>query len=735
MAPKQDPNKGVDLVRRGVQLICDLRTDPAASRGFARELFAGVEVMLSTSAVFTKMTAGLSTQINQFRDEAETSRVSAEAALSRALHDGESKLRRIVSTAQKAASDASEGYGMERILAMTEVTIAKETLNDHVAEAKKTIIEATRVIQDERLKAVDAIALHTANATRQSPTLPDIVQAVSSLHASTTSFHSPCLPSTYTSTIDDLTRRLSALESSANQKQANIDKLVGDALAKQNQRHQQLLDSLVQSKIDKALAKQDQSQRPSPQVLDAMIQTKIDKTLAKLDKRFDKELAGVRGELAAALKREKALGEIRAKEEERNQQVLKSISDILMSTPDLMKLVEGRVEEYLVDKEKEGETSVFVDVEVRNWIVHVIDEKLSTRVAEAVDKHNRSGQEELRAARHEILDLSHSFLEFKAAFRSSSHTVDTWDSVDRFDDKLTSLTRVTEAKVSASERALPSTLLTSTSTAPAPAIDTPVASNDHNDDYAITDGSDDGNPTIPEMSDDGYCLMEPSRSERAELAINTNTITQADDHESELMSEDDEPPSPSSTSTSTTFDNNGPLHLDPAHTAALLKAALSTSPYNALVILSQLSKPDEPSHSFRLLHQIYKRLIPEPMDLKSLWTAFKTLINSKDSTSSYGVTATGSGIESGTASGSGAGPVMWEGAGLDPTTQIPESQALIRRRRARDQKVEREIRQGREKNGGAHGHVHGGGSKGKGNKGEQRDGRYSKVDDEDWDQD
>lgn len=641
MSPQIDMDEGADKVHLAIRGLAAssamFRHDD--SRQQAKDLRDGLDLIASSMLKTAKIT-----QVEQFKEEVKILRTSTEAAMSSLVDSGISELDRAISEIRQATVNASAAIKKEEHRAAAALSLAKQDCDQHVALAKRAVVDATRAIQDERLKAVDAIALHTANATRQSPTLPDIVQALSSLHASTTS-HGPNSPSSSNdnSIIENLTSRLSALEASANQKQANIDKLVHDALAKQNQQHQQMLDSLVQTKIDKALSKQ--NQKPA-HVLDSMIQTKIDKTLAKLDKRFEKELAGVRGELAAALAREKALSEIRVKEQEKYQQALKAVSDKLINIPSLLSLVEKKVDEYLASKEEkeEGETSVILDDEVRALIDKAVDDKMATA------KHNKEHEHDLKAVRHDILDLAHSFLEVKSAIQASPRTQDgvTTQSVSKMDDKLALLTNVTDLKQTtfgssiptAIPKMAPTTITTDTITASPPV---PTSASDEGDDYAVTDGSDDEASTVPEISDDGYCVMEPSR---AELSVNTPA---ANNEASGL----DEPPSP--TSTSTTFDNNGPLHLIPAHSAALLQGALLLSTRDGYKLLNEgVPDSDEPSDSFVELHRNYSDHISEPMDVRSLWLAYRALLNSKNE--NLNTDPTGSG---------GSGPVMWEGGGLN----------------------------------------------------------------------
>lgn len=499
----------------------------------------------------------------RFAEETKDLRTSIDTLTSSTKKDAEALMARVARQAREATDEALRAIKQEANCAAETILQAKRDCELYVAEARKTIIDARRGIQDERLKAVDAIALHTANATRQSPTLPDIIQAVSSLHASTTTPPSiaptPSCPNDDKSAImDDLIRRLSALETSANQKQANIDKLVdnrvAEALAKRDKQHQQVLDSLVQSKIDKVLAKQDQT---SSHVLDAMIQTKIDKTLAKLDERFEKESAGVRAELAESLAREKALSEIRVKEEERHQKALEAVAGKLFSVPELLEMVKCKVYEYLADKEVEEETSVVVDDEVRDLITKAIDRKMTTRVEEAITEQKQQHQRLVNVIRHDIYNLAKSFTEVKTAIQDR----DPQDraikaSISKADDNLAALNKVIPTK----QRTIPS---------PRPANYPRLADavcnvvGENRDEGSIVTDESDTESNVPELSDDGYCVMEPSRAELADL----DGKTKSDNHKPDTKV----PPSPTC-STSTTFDNNGPLVLGPSHMKALFMA-------------------------------------------------------------------------------------------------------------------------------------------------------------------
>ena len=655
-----------DKVREAIAQLAEYDYSPH-DRQHARDLLDGLTSMAPSTIICT--------QVEQFKEEIKTLGASTTAVMSKAAQSTKSDLDRVVTEARQAVVKASAAIQKEEQRASAALSLAKQDCDQHVALAKRSIVDATRAILDERLKAVDTIALHTANATRQSPTLPDIVQAVSSLHASTTIHPSPHPSSSNEkSIIDDLTRRLSALETSANQKQANIDKLVEskvtDALAKQNQRHQQMLDSLVQSKIDKVLAKQDQKPAKPAQVLDSMIQNKIDKTLAKLDKRFEKELAGVRGELAAALAGEKNLSEVRAKEQEKYQQVLEAISDEMVSIPCLLSLVEEKVDEYLASKEdkEERKTSVIVDDEVRTLIDKAVDDKLATRVEATIIKHNEEHEHDLKAVRHDILDLAHSFLQVKSAIQASSraHDGSTTQSVSKMEDKLALLTKVTDLKRSTLGSSVATTISKLAPATPAIATTAPSSPSalspqdeDEGDDYAVTDGSDDEDSTIPEVSDDGYCIMEPSRSERAELIVDTLKASKSGSHKTGPS----EPSSP--TSTSTTFDNTGPLTLDVSHTRALLMAALAVGIYHGtLLVHCATVELEKPPSGFLDLYDLYHQNVVNPMCIDPLWISFKALINSQESTTTNITTA----------KTSGSGPVLWEGAGLevDETSKAEE---------------------------------------------------------------
>lgn len=608
------------------------------------KLVEGIQQVAVTRNITTSIAAQMDHFKEQLNDAVSDTHKSACSTL--ALRAAEAKTA-IIKAGQKLQQD--------KVAALDAAANARESLSELVVKAQESTANAVRAIQDERLKALDSIGLYVGNATRSVPTLPDLIQAVSSLHTIIPS--PPAIVAPSTAQVDDLLRRMAAVEASTAQNQTYIDQLVdakvSAALAKQGQedRHHQELQkedtgSPVEPVCDKADAERTQAAVTKKEHLEDQ----------EVDESEDINYIS------------RTFFDAFVKQDERYLRIVQSLRVDLEECKTSVRAAETKsAEAFIRQEERHHETILFLQAELQAYKLEI-----QTYHKESNDQ-KRLAEDGLRVIRHDILDLAHSFIEIKFAIQSSVRVDPQGRSVnglvDNIEDKLTALTKVSDLKYDIFGPTLPPSTARFTGV-PAPVHDL----NDgmegvDEDDFANTSGCEydytDLSASISLIS--GFCGKEPNRSDLPIAAPNPMVPPRVESHskdrDQEKLDDYNDLPSPTPSSI---FDNNGPLSLDQADLRALLRAALLCNKAVGVSIIKSLSthvptdmtseSDDDPPQEFGDLYDQYCRqitggvVIHEPKDAALIWASFMYLMDDF--------------IEEHAVKSSAQEPPIWEGAGL-----------------------------------------------------------------------